>query len=286
MPELPEVETIAADLRNRIAGFTIARAVLARSDYLRTPVPRFTDKLAGRTLLSIGRQGKRILVDLDDRARLILHLGMSGRITVAGRSEPVAPHTHFTLQFKNDNHELRMADARRFGGIWFIDSAAESPNLGKLGPDALTIDAPSLAEICRRNRQIKALLMDQTIICGLGNIYCDEALFAARIHPLQIAGDLSTKDVKTLAREIRRTLEKALQWGGSTLRDYVRADGRTGEFQKIHRVYGRQGEPCTRCGDPIERFIAAGRSTHVCARCQSRGVNTITRSTKPSRRGR
>jgi formamidopyrimidine-DNA glycosylase len=164
--------------------------------------------------------------------------------------------------------ELRFRDPRRFGGVWYFPNGRVNRDLKPLGPDALGIRVPILREITQRSRQIKAVLMDQQVISGLGNIYCDEALFAARIHPLTPASRITEDRVKALACSIRKVLKSSIESGGSTLNDYRQPDGREGTFQRIHKVYDRKGLPCERCGSKIVRIVAAGRSTHFCPKCQ------------------
>jgi formamidopyrimidine-DNA glycosylase len=298
MPELPEVQTVVDEMHRRIAGDTIVEALLTRPDYVRTATPNIADLLRGRRVLSVSREGKRIWLDLSAPgarprdtavdARCRMHLGMSGRITFEPVAADVEPHTHLRLRFRRLKKELRFRDPRRFGGIWFYNGSAEAgagasgsdtqttaigsssgTHASPLGVDALAVSAGELRELCRRRRPIKSLLLDQSLISGLGNIYCDEALFDARIHPLRPAGDLDADAIRRLARGIRAVLRRAIHHGGSTLRDYVRADGRAGEFQSLHCVYDRKGEPCTRCRRTIERIVLSARSTHFCPRCQA-----------------
>lgn len=236
---------------------------------------------------------------------LIFRLGMSGRLTLHALGEPVARHTHLTLTLerwpghpardrgvggkargqdalatlRGSVRQLRFCDPRRFGGVWVVadeDSEAEhlgghAQGLGPLGPEPLELTPRRFAEILAgRRRSIKALLMDQGRIAGLGNIYCDEALFAARIHPARPAGELSVAESRRLLNAIKSVLRRAVDMGGSTLSDYRRPDGGDGMFQIRHRVYGRGGEPCRRCRAPIEKITLVGRGTHYCPRCQSR----------------
>ena len=268
MPELPEVQTIVTELNRAITGRKIREVRVNRADFIRTESPDFTRRLLGRTVGAVEREGKRILMELANGVTCVFHLGMSGNIALQRPTASLLPHTHLQIRFRGVDRELRFRDPRRFGGIWLIDDDREG-SLAPLGPDALTIRVPMLRRICERNRQIKALMLDQQIISGLGNIYCDEALFAARIHPLRCAADLAEGEVRRLGCCIRKTLRRAVEAGGSTLRDYRRSDGSTGMFQISHRVYGREGARCRSCGTTIERIQVAGRSTHVCPQCQS-----------------
>lgn len=294
MPELPEVQTVVDEMQRRMRGDRVVGCMLARPDYVRTPTPDLAAALVGRRILDVTRQGKRIWLSLSAvdaaardatiAARCRFHLGMSGRITFERVDAPIEPHTHLRLRLRRHERELRFCDARRFGGIWFYNGEAsvEADSETPLGPDAMTISTDALASLCQRRRPIKSLLMDQHLISGLGNIYCDEALFEARIHPLRPAERLQPGEIHRLARGIRAVLRRALAHGGSTLRDYVRTDGREGEFQRLHRVYDREGRPCPRCRRPIGRMILGGRSSHFCPGCQAlpRGVRPRTRAHK------
>jgi formamidopyrimidine-DNA glycosylase len=272
MPELPEVETIARALRPALEGRRIAAARVFRRDYIRVGATRASRCLTGATINRIEREGKRLWLRLSNGGDCLIHLGMSGRLTLERPQAPIAPHTHLSLTMAGAETQLRVCDPRRFGGVWLFPNGRESTEatLGPLGPDALTVTARDFAGACKGQRPIKALLLDQSKLAGIGNIYADEALFDARIHPLSLADELTTDEHRRLATSIRRVLRRAVQYGGSTLRDYVRADGSMGEFQNVHRVYGRVSKPCVRCKTPIERIIVAQRSTHYCNVCASR----------------
>ncbi len=286
MPELPEVETIVRDLAGPLIGATIDRFDLRRRDVLRAGADRLTS-LAGARITSVTRQGKRIVINAMHRdfsgtlranesiptTRMVIHLGMSGRLSMAPAAAPLEPHTHLIVSLRGREAELRFRDPRRFGGIWLFSARrndAEMPYVGALGPDALTISTRTLRAILQSDRQIKAVLLDQQRIAGLGNIYADEALFRAGIHPVTPASQLAPESVAALARAIRAVLEAALRFGGTTLIDYRRPDGQAGSYAAHHRVYGREGKPCRRCGTRIVRMLAAGRSSHVCPSCQSK----------------
>lgn len=283
MPELPEVETIVLALRAGLGRARIMDAIVHRSDIIRSGTSDLPGRLIGRRIVSVEREGKRIKLMLTPDGQCIFHLGMSGRLTLERPQEELLSHTHLQIRFVNRSKELRFRDPRRFGGVWFFDgdqggdqsgdpsgiaSGASSAGLASLGPDALTIRAPVLRGICRRGRGIKALLLDQQVVSGLGNIYTDESLFDARIHPLRRASELADGQVGRLAGSIRKILRRSIDSGGATLRDYRKADGSEGAFQRICRVYGREGQACLRCGSPVRRILVAGRSTHVCAVCQ------------------
>jgi len=274
MPELPEVETIVLALRAVLGRARIADVVVQRADVIRSDTRDLAGCLIGRRIISIEREGKRIKLSLSPAGLCVIHLGMSGRLTLERPRAALLSHTHVQIRFANRARELRFRDPRRFGGVWFFDGDQNggAQRLSPLGPDALTIRAPVLRRICRRDRRIKALLLDQQAISGLGNIYTDEALFDARIHPLRRASELADGQVGRLASSIRKILRRSIDSGGATLRDYRKADGSKGAFQRICRVYGREGKACRRCGSPIRRILAAGRSSHVCVACQPLGM--------------
>jgi formamidopyrimidine-DNA glycosylase len=230
--------------------------------------PRFLARiLAHRTVRRVRRHGKRIIWELgpEPRAELNFHLGMTGSLTLEPCGDPLADHVHLRMRFARRRKELRFRDPRRFGGVWLSDGEDSRP----LGPDALRIGLDDFRRLLGRKRQIKALLLDQRVLAGMGNIYCDESLFRARIHPRTRARDLGEARVAMLHRTMRRVLREAIAAGGSSVRDYRDADGRPGAFAARHRVYGRERERCPRrCGARIERIVAASRSTHLCPRCQ------------------
>lgn len=297
MPELPEVQTIVSQLAPALRGARIESVHIEREDVIREGRRALATKCRGRKVEQVSREGKRLWFRLNgpgrnDYAALVIHLGMSGRLTLDAGDTPLLPHTHLRIRFAGNPHELRFRDPRRFGGVWYLlqptddktctsknsTATRTAPGLAPLGPDALTIRTDCLREITRRRRQIKALLLDQQIISGLGNIYCDEALYRAGIHPVTPASQLSDVQVRRLADCIRATLRSAVAAGGSTLRDYRDSTGAEGWFQVNHRVYGREGQPCRQCGAIIQRSLIAGRSTHTCPNCQ-----TATKA-KPTRR--
>ncbi len=279
MPELPEVETIARGLAPRLTGRRIDAVEHLRRDYVLGPSPGPRRVLAGRTIVRVHRHGKRLLLDLSPDGVLVLHLGMSGSVGVVPAGDPVPDHTHLRLRLAESAEEFRVRDPRRFGGVWV--SASSTPprlggarvrngaGLGPLGPDALDLPWETFRTVLKRRRQIKALLLDQQVLAGLGNIYADEALWAARLHPLRRADAIPIARLRELHAGMRRILREAIRGGGSTLRDYRNADGETGTFQGRHRIYGREGERCARdCGGIVRREVMAGRSSHYCPRCQ------------------
>lgn len=266
MPELPEVQTVVNTLAPRIVGKRIAGARLLRGDIVTPSGFDLVGAISGRSVSDITRRAKRIVILLSDGNRFFVHLGMTGRLTIEKSSEPILKHTHLIIHF--DDFEVRFRDPRRFGGVWWMGT--DDPD-GKLGPEPLEIRPKQLAErLGRTTRAIKNALLDQNLIAGLGNIYVDESLFAAGIHPLARADKLDDTQVAKLTRAIKLILRKALRHRGSTLRDYVDAEGGSGAFQNLHQVYDRAGKLCRVCKSPIVRIVLGGRSTCFCSKCQSR----------------
>jgi len=268
VPELPEVETIAASLRREVAGAVIRDILISHPSYVRFPKHSDLQELRGKSIDQVRRHGKRLTIDFLPGGSLICHLGMTGRIHVLPTAAPSAAHTHLLLILDDGTREIRFRDPRRFGGVWYREEGLEATPLHALGPDALAVSLSRFRTILQRGRQIKSLLLDQHTLSGLGNIYCDEALFAAHIHPFTKANEISATKVALLHKEMRRILRMAIRHRGSTVRDYATVEGGAGSFQSKHLVYGREREPCPRCGTKIRRIQAAGRSTHVCPRCQ------------------
>ncbi len=268
MPELPEVETVVRTLRPHLLNRRFTRIELTRTDIVFPAGCNLAEHLLGRTVTSITRRGKRIVFSLHDQNRFYVHLGMTGRLTIEKPRATVQPHTHLIARLSNGAGQLRFRDPRRFGGIWWMGSNGDDR---RIGPEALSLRPAQLSKQLRRTRRaIKTVLLDQTVVAGLGNIYADEALFHARIHPLVRGKELKETQIRRLNRAIKTVLRRALRHRGSTLRDYVDANGSAGDFQKLHRVYDRGGQPCTRCKTAIERIVLGGRSTHFCPHCQSR----------------
>lgn len=273
MPELPEVETVCRGLRKPLEGRVLTRVVQRRPN-LRFPIPeRFPERLTGRTVVRIERRAKFILVTFDDDTILIVHLGMSGRMTIvdAATAPPPGPHDH--VEFETDNGVLvRYCDPRRFGmmDLTTAGALAEHKMLKNLGPEPLSnafnAEALSLALKGKRT-SVKAALLDQRVVSGLGNIYICEALNRAGISPRRSAHTIPGKRAERLTREIRDVLQEAIEAGGSSLRDYVQASGDLGYFQHNWRVYGREGEPCRQpgCSGIVGRIVQSGRSTFYCA---------------------
>ncbi len=274
MPELPEVQTVVTMLQP-LVGKRLGVGRVLRRDIIHGERVAFDKFARGREIRAIRRQAKRIIIDIGANRRIVIHLGMTGRLTVCKRTQSLPPHTHLRIGIAGTRDELRFRDVRRFGGVWLLNGAevlttCDGRGLGPLGPDALEITLRDFRRLLRRNRQIKALLLDQTAIGGLGNIYVDESLHRTGVHPLTIAGDLADESVKRLHRVMRNILQSAIKAGGSTVSDYRTPSGGQGWFQLRHQVYGREGEPCRQCRTPIERIQAAGRSSHICPQCQRR----------------
>jgi formamidopyrimidine-DNA glycosylase len=267
MPELPEVETIVRTLRPLLLDRRFGRIKLTRNDIVRPAGFDLPHRLVGRTVTDITRRGKRIIITLDDANRFYVHLGMTGRLTVEPAAGPIRPHTHLCADLcDRQDRQLRFRDPRRFGGIGWLGLG---PDDERMGPEPLQLRPEQLfRRLSKTRRAIKNVLLDQAVIAGLGNIYVDEALFAAAIHPLVPARDLSPVQMRRLNRAVKLTLRRAIRHRGSTLRDYVDAAGAAGAFQTLHRVYHRTGDACIRCRMPIERIVVGGRSTHFCPGCQ------------------
>lgn len=270
MPELPEVETTRRGLEPLLVGQRI-RAAVVRDRRMRQPVPRrLPQLLAGATIRSLARRGKYLLVDCG-AGTLILHLGMSGRLWVVRDGAPPARHDHFDLVLENGT-VVRLRDPRRFGLVlWQTGDPFAHALLSNIGPEPLSdkFDGATLHAATRnRSAAIKQVLMDSHVVAGVGNIYANEALFHAGIHPRTPAHRLSRARCATLAETIRRTLELAIVAGGSSLRDYVSSDGMAGNFQSQFMVYDRAGETCHRCSGTIREIRQGQRSTFYCPKCQ------------------
>ena len=268
MPELPEVQTVVDTLRPSVVDRRFLTVRLGVHDVVLPDGFDLIGALAGRQVRSIDRRAKRIVFTLDDGNRFFVHLGMTGQLTVEASDAPVRKHTHLVTQL-DSGPELRFVDARRFGGITWL---GKSPDVaGQIGPEPLLIRRAGLArQVLATRRPIKVALLDQRVIAGIGNIYADESLWHAGIHPLTPGNALSAEQIARLGKSMKGILRRAIRAGGSTLRDYVNGRGERGGYQSRHRVYDRAGKPCRRCATPIERIVLGGRSTHFCPRCQTR----------------
>ncbi len=271
MPELPEVENVVRGLRAYLVGRRIERVVVTweRSVVDLTP-DQFAQQLEGQTIVGVGRRGKWILIRLGDGRTLMVHLRMSGRMLLDCYVEPRERYVRAWFRL-DGGHRLCFSDVRKFGRLWLVDDPQRA--LADLGPEplagAFTVDALNESLSTRRAR-LKSLLLDQSFVAGLGNIYADEALWRARLHPLRRADTLSPVEVERLHGAIRQVLQAAIDSGGTTLSEggYRQSDGQTGSFARDLAAYGRTDEPCPRCGSLIERIRVSQRSTHFCPRCQ------------------
>ena len=305
MPELPEVETIARGVHARVRGDRILDVWFSsKPQPFKNPPDRQAKALEGRTILAVQRNGKHIVVSLGDKppqasskgllhavpvakvsrpegrlrhavaegrpphaAQWIVHLGMTGRLLVTTPDAPIAPHTHARLTLSSGK-ELRFVDPRRFGRLELRDLTRTNA-FAAPGAEPLQIESEPFAALFHgRKLAIKAALLNQTLLSGIGNIYADESLFRAGIRPRRQGGRLSREELERLRLALREVLHNAIRLGGSSVSDYVDADGVRGFFQLEHRVYQRTGQPCLVCKTPIKRITVAGRSTHYCPHCQ------------------
>ncbi len=278
MPELPEVETVRRGLIPRMVGHRIAKLQQRRRD-LRVPLPqRFAQRVEGRKVLGIDRRAKYLLIRLDDGQTLIVHLGMSGRMVLhdakSAAEHPFGRHDHVVIDL-DDGWQIRFNDARRFGLILLVanDQLARHKLFKGLGPEPLdaAFDGPALAKRLKgRRTPIKAALLDQKTLVGIGNIYACEALFLAGISPRRLAHTVQGERANRLADALKHVLLRSIDDGGSTLRDHIQPDGELGYFQTRFNVYDRAGAPCPTkgCGKSVRRLVQSGRSTFYCAHCQ------------------
>ena len=283
MPELPEVETIARGLARRVTGDVIEGVWLGQKpEPLKSPATEIVSALEDSQIVAVRRMGKHIIFDLErtsirgstkklkskgSRAmhpQWIVHLGMSGSLQVYEAGSEVLKHTHAILKLRS-GRELRFVDPRRFGRL----SVASSGNFAAGGVEPLEADLEIFTSLFRgRKTPIKSALLNQRLLRGVGNIYADESLFRAGIRPLRRANTLSREQLRRLFQAVREVLAEAIALGGSSISDYVNADGEEGFFQLKHRVYGREDEPCLVCKTPIKRVVIGGRSSHYCPKCQ------------------
>ncbi|MGD0964128.1 MAG: bifunctional DNA-formamidopyrimidine glycosylase/DNA-(apurinic or apyrimidinic site) lyase [Candidatus Acidiferrales bacterium] len=274
MPELPEVETVVRGLQKVLPGRRIVEVRLGKTDFIEDPAT-LEAQLPGRLITAVRRYGKFLVVDLDSpdvsspQPALLVHLGMTGQLTMSTPDTSIAPHTHafFTL---DDGRQLRYRDPRRFGSMQMAVAEGNRSPLGTLGIDPLEASGTEfLAQLRGRRAKIKALLLDQTVLRGMGNIYTDESLWRARIHPQRLAAKLKETDLRRLYGAVQTILKEAIRLRGSSISDYLDCSGQRGEFQLRHRVYDREGHTCVRCKTVIRRVIVAGRSSYFCPHCQS-----------------
>ncbi|HEY7826109.1 MAG TPA: bifunctional DNA-formamidopyrimidine glycosylase/DNA-(apurinic or apyrimidinic site) lyase [Candidatus Acidoferrales bacterium] len=291
MPELPEVETVARGLQAVLPGRRILDVRMGKTDFIDDPA-ELEKYLPGSRIAGVRRYGKFILIDLEDAGgaaspvSLYIHLGMTGRVVTCPAGEKIAPHTHVFFAL-DDGREMRYTDPRRFGRMRILREANRQSVLGPLGLDPMEARAREFAaQISSRAARIKALLLDQRVFRGIGNIYTDESLWRARIHPARVGAHLKKTELANLYRAMQSILREAIRLGGSSISDYVNAEGQAGEFQIRHRVYQREGKKCSRCGHAIRRIIVAGRSSYFCPHCQRAPRHRAPAARKPRRRHR
>lgn len=273
MPELPEVETIKNTLKRFVINKKIEDVKVYWPKIIKLPddVSIFKALLKGQTIIDMTRKGKFLRFELDDYV-LISHLRMEGKYSVNKKSDPLIKHTHVIFSF-TDDEELRYNDVRKFGTMHLFAKGEEfiQKPLNTLGPDPFEEELTLsylVQKLQNTTRSIKNALLDQTIIAGLGNIYVDETLFKANVHPLTKANDLTEEQVKSIKKYAYLTLRDAVKQGGTTIRSYVSSDGEMGMFQQELYVYGQENKACKTCGDHIIKFKVAGRGTHICPTCQ------------------
>lgn len=281
MPELPEVETVVRGLQALLPNQMITAVRLGKTDFIDNPAD-IEQILPRARIAGVRRHGKFIVLVLEKQAHgvdasslsditlfhFIIHLGMTGQLIVVPASTPAALHTHAWISLGNER-ELRFIDSRRFGRMLILPQDESDSVLGRLGTDPLDISIQEFQmRLSEKRARIKAVLLDQRVFRGMGNIYTDESLWRARIHPARLASLLKPREALMLHRAMRQILLEAIRLGGSSISDYVNAEGQPGEFQIRHRVYQREEKKCSRCGARIRRIVVAGRSSYFCPRCQ------------------
>ncbi len=282
MPELPEVETVARGLAERVIGDVIESVWIgSKPEPLKSPAREIASTLEGARIAAVQRIGKQVVIDLEAAktgrsgkaksrmpqsgpgAQFIVHLGMTGRLLVVSPETEIAKHTHLIARLAS-GRELRFVDPRRFGRLSVVREQFHAA-----GAEPLTVDFEQFAKLFRKRKTpIKSALLNQKLLSGVGNIYADESLFRAGVRPRRRAASLARAELMRLYDSIKQVLAEAIAAGGSSVSDYVDAAGEPGFFQVHHRVYGREGQPCLVCGTPVKRVVIAGRSSHYCAKCQ------------------
>ncbi len=269
MPELPEVETIARGLREPLVGRRFTGLRVGWENLVARPtVEEFERGLVGQRILGVKRRGKYLVFALSGGESLIVHLRMTGRLLIKNSGDQPDKHDYLIFEL-DDGRELRFNNVRKLGRVYLVDD--EDEVMGRLGPEPLDDDFTSAdfpALLSGRRGMIKPLLLNQRFMAGIGNIYADEALFAARIHPERKADTLTASEIERLYHAIRRVLAQGIRNRGTTFSDYLDAEGREGRNQEYLRVFRRTGQPCPRCGTPIERTVVGGRGTYFCPKCQ------------------
>jgi formamidopyrimidine-DNA glycosylase len=269
VPELPEVETIVRGLAPRLEGAELGPARLLFPPLLRRPSGRGLAVLEGKRVLGLRRRGKMVLISCEGGWTLVFHLKMTGQLLLAKPADKMDKHVRLVIPLAGRGLELRFRDVRKFGFLCCLEPACSAPELDGLGPEPLEAGREAFAGRFRgRKGSIKGLLLDQRVVAGIGNIYADEVLFRARIHPQTPASALGDEALESLRKSVRAVLLQAIARKGSSIRDYLDPDGEPGDFQSLHKVYGREGMACRACGSPIRRVRVAGRSTFFCPNCQ------------------
>jgi formamidopyrimidine-DNA glycosylase len=289
VPELPEVETVVRDLRPHLVGWRLTAVRQASRHALRKRWrPAWNAAVAGRRVEAVERRGKWILLQLDDAQTLVVHLGMTGQFTVAPATDAIADHTHLIFPLDDGEIQLRFRDIRRFGSVTLFrspEALAEFFTAAGLGPEPFDIPPAYWRDCLRSTRRcLKAVLLDQGVVAGVGNIYADESLFESRLHPARLACDLDDSESSRLRRAVARVLNRAIERRGSSIRNYVGGSGLQGEYQNEFRVYGRTGDPCPRCKTPIACLRLAGRSSHFCPNCQKNTTTNHTNHTNKNKK--
>jgi formamidopyrimidine-DNA glycosylase len=273
MPELPEVETVAAGLRLSIIGQHIVSGRLLTKQLVRVNPNNFPTVVSGKTIESVDRKGKQILIALSGEWVLWVHFMMTGKLWLLRPEEPETKFDGAVFELQPLGKKLVFYDQRRFGRLKLLrrGELTRLKEYARLGPDALEVTAGEFVRrLKERRKNLKSLLLDQTVVAGLGNIYVDESLFLAKIHPLAVGSRVSSSRLSTLYSAVRKVLGRAIQAGGSSIRDYSALDGRRGYFQIEHQVYRKTGLPCPACGRKIKRILLTQRSTHFCPCCQKK----------------
>ncbi len=279
MPELPEVETVRRGLAARALGRRLDSVEILGPQVVAGSAADFVAGLAGRTIRGLERKGKALAIELvapngeagEEPCYLLVRLGMTGQLVVVPRQAALEPHTHVRMPLEGGAEEIRYCDARRFGRLRCCTVEELGRVFARLGPDAPEISEGEFFRAMQGRRgAVKSWLLNQAMLAGLGNIYADEALFGAGVHPLAQPGRLSRVSARRLLRAVKRVLRRAVELQGTTFRDYIDIEGRPGNFLSRLKVYQRTGEPCRRCRSPIRRVVVAGRSSHFCPRCQPR----------------
>lgn len=272
MPELPEVETLAAEFRESLPGLIVSKILFTyRPQVFRKHPRELQKKLPGLKIGSVRRRGKFLGIECGPEMILWFHLGMTGRLMWHETFDVSEKHGHFAIEFEKHAKKLVFRDVRKFGKIFWTGKSVDTfpAGLQKMGPEPLEISKEEFAAIYKkRTGRIKSLLLDQRLVAGIGNIYADESLFRAGVGPTKRPHRLSFEKLVKLHAAVQETLREAIAKGGSTINDYISSVGKTGEFQKFHRVYGREGQACPSCGKRIRRIVVAGRSSFFCPQCQ------------------